>query len=126
MTDTIMAIRDAASKPRTAVVAACFCACLSAGSAHADLTSFAVRLKPDGSIDTSFGKQGAAIATLAQAERATGDGIDMLAGNDKIVTSGEFHSSPTADALPLVGRLNADGTTDTSFGWFGVAPFGPA
>jgi uncharacterized delta-60 repeat protein len=77
----------------------------------ADLT--AIRINANGTIDSSFGVNGAASAINAGVGRAA-----VLQPDGKIIVVGAFGNPQTN---PIAARYNSDGTLDTSFGTNGVA-----
>lgn len=94
---------------------------LIAGSDYASQDMQVMRLNADGSLDTSFGNGGKALAGAPSAEE---QGYKMLVQPDgKILmvgqTSLQYSSKPFT-----VARLNADGTPDTSFGTNGIEQIG--
>ncbi|MES2152619.1 MAG: DUF4214 domain-containing protein [Pseudomonadota bacterium] len=72
------------------------------------------RFLSDGSLDTSFGKQGIVIDTNAAARAV--QMIDLP--NGKILVAANDFSSPDGERLAIF-RFNADGSRDTSFGGTG-------
>src|SRR3954469_10892083 len=80
-----------------------------------------VRYNANGSIDTSFGQAGLArfhrgVATLGNAVAAQPDGKILVGGY-----SYETFGTSTQFAEAVLGRYNADGTLDASFGTGGIA-----
>ncbi len=99
-----------------------------AGEAGRDTDIAAVRIKPDGTLDATFGEGGIARFNLGDG-RAVGDnfvgdtmfGMTVL-GDDKLVLVGaKLHDGPDeTDRDFAVLRLTADGDRDTSFGTDGL------
>lgn len=82
------------------------------------------RLNADGSLDTSFGKGGSALAATSQGQIEYQDAVAIALQSDgKILVGGNVNpnalsGNPYSDFA--LARLNADGTPDTSFGVGGV------
>jgi uncharacterized delta-60 repeat protein len=96
---------------------------LVAGSIANEMYQFSLavfKLNADGSFDTSFGVDGRSIISLVTGDTQVYDmevdanGKIIVAGN--MVTLGEY-------GKPMVCRLNADGTMDTTFANNGVATY---
>ena len=73
----------------------------------------AIRLNDDGALDNSFGSGGLSVVA--------GFGLSMfnaltVDANGKIVLAGDGNLNNTTPPLPVVVRLNGDGSMDTSFG----------
>jgi len=100
---------------------------LVAGNANGSATMTVTRLKPDGSIDTSFGTNGTASVDFgALADQADGA---ALQADGRIVIAGSSQATGTV----AVARLTPGGALDPGFGVggrvrvdFGVATFGHA
>ena len=73
------------------------------------------RLNPNGSLDTSFSGDGLAYIQTSDAEGANGYSLALAPGG-KIVVSGVNMRAN----MPVLARLNGDGSLDTSFGNGGV------
>lgn len=81
------------------------------------------KLDVDGSFDTSFGVNGHAVFSLVSGDTQA---YDMAVDADgKIVVAGNT-AVPGEFGAPIICRLNADGTMDTSFGSNGVVTITPA
>jgi uncharacterized delta-60 repeat protein len=87
---------------------------------------FSMRLNPDGSIDSSFNETGIHKVFNDIAMRSSGYDIALQTDN-KILVFGHGSStflniadSLVTDNFVLMGRLNTDGTLDTTFGEHGV------
>ena len=77
------------------------------------------RLNADGSVDTSFGTNGVAIATFPTTNGTSPRPTKILVQSDgKILVGGEF---TTGYGTPALARYNANGTLDTTFGTNGIA-----
>jgi uncharacterized delta-60 repeat protein len=75
------------------------------------------RLRPDGTLDTSFGNGGAVVTPVPGAA----GGIATLTGvavqvDGKIVVGGHVRSNGALDYRAVVARYNADGSLDQGFG----------
>jgi uncharacterized delta-60 repeat protein len=99
-----------------------------AGSSAADngATPFTlVRLRSDGSPDTSFGDGGVAVASLEGSRSGARSVVTQPDG--KLIAGGAKFGAPSAQGDPLpesgfaLARYNVDGTSDTSFGSNGQA-----
>lgn len=75
---------------------------------------FVLRYNPDGTPDTSFGTNGVSSATAVGSGLAS-DTCSMVLQSGKIVVAGA-----TQDGKLVLGRYNADGTADISFGASGT------
>ncbi|MBI5278494.1 MAG: hypothetical protein HY854_18795 [Burkholderiales bacterium] len=84
--------------------------------AGGQLDTTIVRLNADGSLDTGFGVNGAAILPLSAGADLAYDVAVQADG--RIVAVGWLHNGGDTDAW--VARFNADGTLDTGFGDDGV------
>ena len=73
---------------------------------------YVARLKPDGTPDTAFGSQGAALLDLGGSE--TLNGVAFTQGGALVVTGviNKYSASPSS----VIARLHPDGTLDSSFG----------
>jgi uncharacterized delta-60 repeat protein len=93
---------------------------LVAGSVPTDAGQFApavMKLKPDGSVDTSFnGGKPSAVDGLAVADRSS---VRMAVQPDGKILLGATVTATTGDADIAVVRLNADGSPDGQFGLSG-------
>jgi uncharacterized delta-60 repeat protein len=76
-----------------------------------------VRLKPDGSLDTSFGNSGWVTANPGFTNR-----IEALAiqPDGKILAAGQANQSAQSIAPAFIGRWNPDGSLDTTFAGGGI------
>ena len=88
---------------------------VSGGNSEAQSNSAVVRYLPDGSLDASFGTGG----VLPLPGKRVGEGL-ALQHDGKIVLVGNADGASPAAPLFSVMRLNADGTTDNSFGTAGT------
>jgi uncharacterized delta-60 repeat protein len=88
------------------------------GRNHGPLGFAAVRLRPDGHLDSSFGRGGIATVPIGAEAIATAVSVEP---DGKIVLGGIALKSGEQFAL---ARLNADGSLDTTFGHNGAATFG--
>jgi uncharacterized delta-60 repeat protein len=79
----------------------------------------AVRLKTDGSLDSSFGTGGIATVPIGSVAQATGLAIQS---DGKIVLGG---AAVTDHHRFVVARLNSNGTIDSGFGTGGYTKFNP-
>ncbi|MCC2974589.1 hypothetical protein [Massilia sp. IC2-476] len=70
------------------------------------------RFRADGSRDTGFGNGGEVRLGL---RGAGGDAAELHVVDGKILVFGTVYNGPDGDASPLLVRLNADGSLDTSF-----------
>ncbi|VXC14391.1 hypothetical protein [Massilia sp. 9I] len=70
------------------------------------------RFRPNGTLDTSFGKGGEVRLAL---RGVGGDGNDLAIVNGKIVVFGSVYNNGDGYTSPMLLRLNADGSLDTSF-----------
>ncbi len=86
-----------------------------AGNGNGALDFAAVRLLPNGALDTSFGTGG--VTTVPIGSYAIANGI-VLQPDGKLALGGAATVSQNEAAI---ARLNADGTLDTSFGGGGTA-----
>jgi uncharacterized delta-60 repeat protein len=91
-----------------------------ATSGFATILSYAAKLKPDGQLDTSFGRGG--IAKIPGLIGGPSQIIRQPDGRLLVVGAGQ----PNTSRLPLMtlARLNADGSPDASFGSGGVETLG--
>jgi uncharacterized delta-60 repeat protein len=80
----------------------------------------AMRLNPDGSLDSSFNNDGIFTTYLGDHDNYIFD-VSVLP-NGKILLLGQSYITGTAND-PVLIRLNADGSYDTSFGDDGIATF---
>ena len=79
-----------------------------------------IRYLTNGSVDTVFGKKG--IATLAVAGSPSSFGYcSVLEPGGKILVGGDYYNGTSYNFA--VGRFNADGSVDTTFGNKGAATF---
>lgn len=79
-----------------------------------------VRFLADGSLDTSFGADGIAVADLGA---LASDGINVavaVQANDKVLVTATTFNPATFGPDLVAARFNADGTADLSFGSGGV------
>lgn len=100
---------------------------LVAGNTSGSAVMTVTRLRPDGSLETSFGSGGTATVDFGSLADLLGGAV--LQPDGKIVLAGYTQ----ADEDVAVARLNADGSPDATFGTggkatvdFGVATFGNA
>ncbi|WP_319496867.1 DUF4347 domain-containing protein [uncultured Cohaesibacter sp.] len=87
---------------------------LIAGTTNAagNTDSFVMRVRTDGSLDTTFGTNGSVtLAVGSQAETISGISVQS---DGRILIAGSAYNGTDYDLL--VVRLNADGSVDTSFG----------
>jgi len=75
-----------------------------------------LRLDSSGSADTSFGNAG--LATLPQLAFLH---LPLQQADGKLLLAGGFYDTSGLDVRVAVGRLNADGSLDTSYGALGIA-----
>lgn len=78
------------------------------------------RLSPDGTLDTSFGSGGVAVAPPPSPNASDAANCVTLQPDGKIVVGGRLDSS-TSGAGFMAARFNTDGSLDTSFGTTGFA-----
>lgn len=95
---------------------------LDAGAVARDLDIAVVRLKTDGTLDTSFGTGGKVTLDLGA---ATGSARDTVFGFDvdsqgRVVLFGSTKATGRSDVDRFVARLTANGVLDTSFGVDGL------
>jgi uncharacterized delta-60 repeat protein len=100
---------------------------LVAGNTSGSSVMTVTRLRPDGSLDTTFGSGGTATVDFGSLADLLGGAV--LQPDGKIVLAGYTHASEDV----AVARLNANGSPDATFGTggkatvdFGVATFGNA
>lgn len=100
---------------------------LVAGNTSGSAVMTVTRLRPDGSLDTTFGSGGTATVDFGSLADLLGGAV--LQPDGKIVLAGYTQASEDV----AVARLNADGSPDATFGTggkatvdFGVATFGNA
>jgi uncharacterized delta-60 repeat protein len=97
------------------------------GTGNGGLNFAAVRLRRDGSLDSSFGNGG--IATVAIGGSAIANAVSIQPGDGKIVLAGTALVSPMAGRPGhnefAVARLNGNGAIDTSFGTSGTTTLSP-
>ncbi|HET8956609.1 MAG TPA: hypothetical protein VFN18_13220 [Solirubrobacterales bacterium] len=92
-----------------------------------DQRIFAVRLRADGSLDSSFGRGGLALLGFGPGLRCTANQV-AFQRDGRIVFAGYLRGRPNeehVEAFALM-RMRADGTRDRSFGRGGVAVVRPA
>ncbi len=88
-----------------------------------DYDMVVLRLNPNGTIDQSFGANGFTYIRTG-AEASYNDDIE-LQSDGKILFTGQAATYSTQKFEILVGRLNSDGTIDTSFGDGGYRFYDP-
>jgi uncharacterized delta-60 repeat protein len=100
---------------------------LVAGNTSGSAVMTVTRLRPDGSLDTTFGSGGTAIVDFGSLADLLGGAV--LQPDGRIVVAGYTQASEDV----AVARLNANGSPDATFGTggkatvdFGVATFGNA
>jgi uncharacterized delta-60 repeat protein len=86
------------------------------GDADGHTHMLAIHVRAGGEIDQSFGELGTGVALYDAGDASLDDGLaDVTLTPQGIVVAGAADIAP-ASASPLVGRLQADGKVDTSFG----------
>ena len=80
-------------------------------------SGFVLRLNPDFSIDTTFGSQGVASFSYGEFYYS----LDLQPDGKILIAGGE---GPNAGGASTIGRLNADGSLDTTFGQEGSVAAG--
>lgn len=77
---------------------------------------FVSRLNANGSLDTDFGDNGVFRFSSPAGDYANGPVNAALESDGKVLVTGAAYSSETGSFLGALGRFNADGTADSSFG----------
>ena len=83
-----------------------------------------VRLKPDGTQDTSFARDGVASGVFAQGYKSTGGSISILK-NGNLMLQGSFFLHEYAQPQRCLAMFRNDGTPETAFGVNGVVIVDP-
>jgi uncharacterized delta-60 repeat protein len=92
---------------------------VSIGSAVPARASYGIaRLTSSGALDNTFSGDGKN-TDLASTELWAADTLPFSGG--KMLVGGHF-TAPDGRSSGIIGKLNADGSADTNFGWLGVAP----
>ena len=95
------------------------------GSETLDATAYSgnkpliLRLKTNGTRDSSFLQNGLQNTQFAGSYRSIPESVIALA-NGKILVGGHIQSSPTYDEVMILVRYNANGTLDANFGTNGI------
>lgn len=91
-----------------------------------DVDAFVARFNSDGSPDTSFDVDGVApVLGVGIADRMYVTDIELDAGNRILISGGpRVAAAGTPIGAGFIARVNADGTTDTSFSGDGIAQVG--